>query len=233
MTGRADLQMFLHGAIVLLLGYLCGFPLGVGMTENWGSADVHFWRVAHSGLVVGGVWSIATGAAVRHLSLSGRSISTLAWSVCVGQLRLSPQRLCKSGCGRIRRGRRSAQLVSAQHVCASVIGVPARCRFDHRRRIPRSPRATTAEWDLTRRLTMKLTRLRRPQLIGEALATRRAAVALLPPVSTSIPLGHDAEVRPRRGARNHSGPATDSDTMSESSTDSDRGCFSAKDWDSG
>jgi hypothetical protein len=81
MTGRADLQMFLHGAIVLLLGYLCGFPLGVGMTENWGSADVHFWRVAHSGLVVGGVWSIATGAAVRHLSLSGRSISTLAWSV--------------------------------------------------------------------------------------------------------------------------------------------------------
>jgi hypothetical protein len=80
MTGRADLQMLFHGAIVLFLGYLCGFPLGVGMAENWGIADVHFWRVAHSGLVVGGVWSIATGAAVRHLSLSGRSIST-AWSV--------------------------------------------------------------------------------------------------------------------------------------------------------
>ena len=81
MTGRADLQMYLHGAIVLLLGYLCGFPLEVGMTENWGNADMHFWRVAHSGLVAGGVWSIATGAAVRHLSLGGRSISTLAWSV--------------------------------------------------------------------------------------------------------------------------------------------------------
>ena len=81
MTERADLQMLLHGAIVLFLGYLCGFPLGVGMTENWANADIHFWRVAHSGLVVGGVWSIATGAAVRHLSLSGRGISILAWSV--------------------------------------------------------------------------------------------------------------------------------------------------------
>lgn len=83
MTGRADLQMTLHGAIVLLLGYLCGIPLEVGTTQNWGNADIHFWRVAHSGLVVGGVWSIATGAVVRHLSLSGRSISTLAWSVAL------------------------------------------------------------------------------------------------------------------------------------------------------
>ena len=83
MTGRADLQMFLHGAIVLLLGYLCGVPLEVGMMHNWSNADVHFWRVAHSGLVVGGVWSIATGAVVRHLSLSRRGISILAWSVVV------------------------------------------------------------------------------------------------------------------------------------------------------
>jgi len=81
MTDRADLQMILHGAIVLVLGYLCGFPLDSGLTENWGSADVHFWRVAHSGLVVGGVWSIATGAAVPHLSLGPRSLAILAWSV--------------------------------------------------------------------------------------------------------------------------------------------------------
>jgi hypothetical protein len=49
--------------------------------DSSGSADLHFWRVAHSGLIAGGVWSIATGAAVRHLSLSARGASTLAWSV--------------------------------------------------------------------------------------------------------------------------------------------------------
>jgi hypothetical protein len=81
MTGRAELQLVLHGAIVLLLGYLCGFPLYSGIVENSGNADVHFWRVAHSGLVAGGVWSIATGAVVRHLSLSVRGISALVWSV--------------------------------------------------------------------------------------------------------------------------------------------------------
>lgn len=81
MSGREDLQLLLHGAIILLLGYLCGLPLGAGMTANWSAADMHFWRVAHSGLVAGGVWAIATGAAVRHLSLGGRSISALLWSV--------------------------------------------------------------------------------------------------------------------------------------------------------
>jgi hypothetical protein len=80
MSERADLRMFLHGAIILFIGYLCGFPLGFGMGDD-PTADVHFWRVAHSGLVAGGVWSIATGAAVRRLSLGARGASTLAWSV--------------------------------------------------------------------------------------------------------------------------------------------------------
>jgi hypothetical protein len=77
MTERAELQMFLHGAIVLFLGFLFGF----GITDNSVDAGGHFWRVAHSGLVAGGVWSIATGAAARHLSLDGRGIALLAWSV--------------------------------------------------------------------------------------------------------------------------------------------------------
>ena len=81
MAARAELQMLLHGAIVLFLGFLLGFPLAVGITENSVTAGVHFWRVAHSGLVAGGVWSIATGAAVRHLSLNSHTIPMLAWSV--------------------------------------------------------------------------------------------------------------------------------------------------------
>jgi hypothetical protein len=80
MIERAELQMILHGAIVVFLGFLFGFPLYVGMA-NSGDSSVQFWRVAHSALVAGGVWSIATGAAVRHLSLSRRGISILAWSV--------------------------------------------------------------------------------------------------------------------------------------------------------
>jgi hypothetical protein len=79
MTERAELQMFFHGAVVLFVGFLFGF----GIADTPGDAGADFWRVAHSGLVAGGVWSIATGAAARRLALDGRGIVLLAWSVVV------------------------------------------------------------------------------------------------------------------------------------------------------
>ncbi len=76
----------------------------VGMTENSGDADDHFWRVAHSGLVAGGVWSIATGAAARHLSLDGRSISILAWSVVLANYGFLLNGVARAAAGRSGQG---------------------------------------------------------------------------------------------------------------------------------
>ncbi len=81
MSERAQVHILLHGGILLFLGFLCGFPLYLAMTENWGDAPVHEWRVAHAGLLAGGVLLIATGAALRHFLLSGRNTSILVWSL--------------------------------------------------------------------------------------------------------------------------------------------------------
>jgi hypothetical protein len=58
------LQLLLHGAIVLLIGLLSGIPYGYAVTRNKDEKTAFAWRVAHSGLSMGGTMMIAMSAAL-------------------------------------------------------------------------------------------------------------------------------------------------------------------------
>ena len=78
----ARARLIFHGAVVLLLSMLCGFPLFLAAQR--GDVDlVQFWRSVHVGLSVVGVWSLATGAVLEHLVLDGWRVPALAWSIVV------------------------------------------------------------------------------------------------------------------------------------------------------
>ncbi len=81
MSERRQVQMLLHGAIVLFMGLLFGLPFGVAVTTGWGEESVQAWRVAHAGMVAVGLMLIAIGAALRHLVLGQRLASWLVWSL--------------------------------------------------------------------------------------------------------------------------------------------------------
>jgi hypothetical protein len=78
---RAQLQILLHGLIVLLVGLLCGIPYGRAITHDWGEEGVRAWRVAHFGLVVGGIWVMVVAGVSHLLVLTKRSIALLVYSV--------------------------------------------------------------------------------------------------------------------------------------------------------
>ena len=78
---RFQLQTLLHGAIVLLVGLLCGIPFGAAVGNAWGEEAVRAWRVAHSGGAMIGLMLIAIGAVLPRLLLGDRAASVLAWSL--------------------------------------------------------------------------------------------------------------------------------------------------------
>src|SRR4051812_424474 len=47
-------QLLFHGAVVLLIGFACGAPMGRSIVRGRPEAVVRAWRVAHSSLVAGG-----------------------------------------------------------------------------------------------------------------------------------------------------------------------------------
>jgi hypothetical protein len=73
-------RLVFHGAVVLLLGLLTGLPLGAAITDGWGEEAIRAWRVAHTGLVGGGVALIAIGGAARHVRLGPHGAAWLVWS---------------------------------------------------------------------------------------------------------------------------------------------------------
>jgi hypothetical protein len=81
MSEQDQRRLVFHGAIVLLVGNLCGIPLGEAASAGSGEAAMHGWRVAHSGLVMTGVMLIAIGAALRQVVLGGAATSWLVWSL--------------------------------------------------------------------------------------------------------------------------------------------------------
>lgn len=74
------IQLLLHGAIVLLVGLLAGIPYGNAITRKEDDNVVRAWRVAHSGLSMGGTTMIAISAVISHLELDLISNSMLVWS---------------------------------------------------------------------------------------------------------------------------------------------------------
>jgi hypothetical protein len=77
---RAQLQILLHGLVVVLVGLLCGVPYGRAITHGWGEESVRAWRLAHSGSVAAGL-SLMIVAGVSHLFvLTPRALALLVWS---------------------------------------------------------------------------------------------------------------------------------------------------------
>jgi hypothetical protein len=77
---RAQLQILLHGLVVLLVGLLCGVPYGRAITHDWGEEAVRAWRVAHFGLVVGGIWLMVVASVSNLLVLTTRTSALLVYS---------------------------------------------------------------------------------------------------------------------------------------------------------
>ncbi|MGB6297589.1 MAG: hypothetical protein WBF90_15595 [Rivularia sp. (in: cyanobacteria)] len=66
---KLAIQLTLHGAIVLLIGLLSGIPYGRAITKKQDEEIARAWRVAHSGLSMGGTTIIAVSAVISDLQL--------------------------------------------------------------------------------------------------------------------------------------------------------------------
>ena len=81
MSAHSQIQMLLHGAIILFIGLVCGLPFGVAVARDRSDESVRSWRVAHSGVAGIGVMLIAIGAVLQHMVLGQRAIFLLVWSL--------------------------------------------------------------------------------------------------------------------------------------------------------
>lgn len=73
-------QLILHGGIILLLGLLSGVPFGRAIFQGKSEAAVRAWRVAHSGLSMGGVLLLALALVVPQLQLGASALALLVWA---------------------------------------------------------------------------------------------------------------------------------------------------------
>jgi hypothetical protein len=73
-------QLILHGAIILLLGLICGAPLGSSVVRRKSEETIRAWRVAHSSLVMGGILLLALAGVVSHLQLATWALHVFVWS---------------------------------------------------------------------------------------------------------------------------------------------------------
>jgi len=70
-------RLVLHGAIVIVIGMLCGLPTVV---EQVNGAERH-WHTAHEALIMMGIWLLATSSVLDVLTLERQERSALIWSI--------------------------------------------------------------------------------------------------------------------------------------------------------
>jgi hypothetical protein len=78
MATKDRLRLVLHGAIVLLIGQLCGLPTAV---EAMGGDAVRLWHTAHEALIMIGVWMVAASSVLTVIVLGATERSALFWSL--------------------------------------------------------------------------------------------------------------------------------------------------------
>ncbi len=76
MTDYQRARLAFHGAIVLLVGLLCGYAT---VPETVAGAE-RLWHTAHEALIMIGVWTLATAALFPSLTLGKREQLGLVWS---------------------------------------------------------------------------------------------------------------------------------------------------------
>ena len=75
-----SLQLLFHGAIVMLIGLLSGIPYGSAINKKQDESIIRAWRVAHSGLAMGGTTMVAMAAAIDLLNINAIALNILVWS---------------------------------------------------------------------------------------------------------------------------------------------------------
>src|SRR2546422_10625815 len=78
MRARPETMIF-HGAVVILLGLLAGFPYALVITGSLVGSE-RAWRMAHLEGVLNGLVVIAVAAVWDRLALDGWKREVLAWS---------------------------------------------------------------------------------------------------------------------------------------------------------
>ena len=76
MVNTDRVRLIFHGAVVLLVGLLCGLPTVVESIDE----TVRFWHTAHEALIMVGVWMLAASSVLPSLVLSPRETAALLWS---------------------------------------------------------------------------------------------------------------------------------------------------------
>jgi len=72
-------RLIFHGAVVLFVGLLCGYPTVV----ESGDEGVRLWHTAHEALIMMGVWMLTLSSVLPALVLPKREASGLIWSMLV------------------------------------------------------------------------------------------------------------------------------------------------------
>lgn len=82
MTDPAQ-HLILHGSICLLIGLICGAPMGSAINRNKAPEIIHGWRIAHLSLSLGGIMLFSIAAITKDLVLSSFWLSLLTWSLII------------------------------------------------------------------------------------------------------------------------------------------------------
>lgn len=77
-------QLVLHGAVILLIGLLCGAPLGSAIVRRKSEETVRAWRVAHTSLVAGGMLLLVVAATVNRLMMDLWSMLAMVCAFIAG-----------------------------------------------------------------------------------------------------------------------------------------------------
>src|ERR1051325_916514 len=75
-------RMVFHGAVVVLLGMLAGFPYAFVVTGDMGGSE-RAWRMAHLEGVLNGLLLLAVAGVGGRLALSAREGTVLMWALGV------------------------------------------------------------------------------------------------------------------------------------------------------
>lgn len=84
MSERMQMHAILHGAVVLLIGNLCGILYADTIGRSLAEDVVRAWRVAHTGGVTGGLSLVASGAVLHRLILRDVPLKVLVCSLVMG-----------------------------------------------------------------------------------------------------------------------------------------------------
>jgi len=84
MTERMQMHAIFHGAVVLLIGNLCGIVYADVIGRSLADDAIRAWRVAHTGGVTGGLALVAVGAVLHRLTAGEALRKVLVWSLVAG-----------------------------------------------------------------------------------------------------------------------------------------------------